>query len=242
MLTVGPYRFSDRDVDRLLADGPEIFAAFEVGRDPQTIRRFAPHFIDEAAGHRASGVDRATRFTAMWNAWLALGPALRAGGQLPGTTVGRVDSVHVSDGGVPKRPVEELIVDWNGAGGDRQGNRRHHGSPAQALCVWSTEIIDALQAAGHPIFVGAAGENVTVGGLPWDVMRPGVRLRLGSVLCEVSCFATPCRHQAQWFTDGDFSRLHERRGRIPRVYATVLRPGTVAAGDEAVLEPPRDEY
>ena len=242
MLTVGPYKFSDRDVHRLLADGPEILTEYEVGRDPQAIRRFSPHFAINGGGIRGAGdhdADREARFTAMWEAWLALGPALRAAGQLPTTVHGRVDSVHVSDGGVPKRSVDELVVDWNGSRGDRQGNRHHHGSPAQALCVWSTEIIDGLRADGHPIFAGAAGENVTVSGLPWDVVRPGVRLQLGSVLCEVSCFATPCRHQAQWFADGDFSRLHEHRGRIPRAYATVLEPGTITTGDEAVLEPAR---
>lgn len=235
MLTIGPYRFSERDIDRLLADGPEILAAYEVGRDPAAIRRFAPHFAPDIAPDGVA--ERVARFTAMWNAWLALGPALRDAGQLPATASGRIDSLHVSDGGVPKLPVHQLVVDWRGPQGDRQGNRAHHGSAAQALCLWSIEVIDGLRAEGHPIFAGAAGENITIAGLPWDALRPGVVLRLGSVQCEVSSFATPCRHQRQWFADGDYQRIHEANGRIARVYATVLQPGTITTGDHAVLEP-----
>ena len=233
MLTIGPYRFSDRDIERLTADGPEILAQYAMGRDPQVLRPFVAHF----AGGRAPGGEGLARFRAMWEAWLALGPALRGAGQLPATATGRVDSLHVSDGGVPKHPVLAVEVGWAGPQGDRQGNRKHHGSPAQALCLWSAEVIAALRAEGHPIHAGAAGENVTVSGLAWSDVRPGVRLAMGSVVCEVMCFATPCRHQAQWFTDGDYSRIHEHRGGIPRAYAAVLQPGRIAAGDPVVLEP-----
>ena len=52
-----------------------------------------------------------------------------------------------------------------------------------------------------------------------------------------SSYAVPCRHLAQWFTDGRFDRIHHRNGPLSRVYATVLEPGEVATGDDAVLEP-----
>ncbi len=233
MLTIGPYHFTDRDIERLTADGPEILAQYAVGRDPQVLRPYLAHFD----GVHVPGDEGRARFTAMWAAWLALGPALRGAGQLPATAAGRVDSLHVSDGGVPKRAVPAVEVGWAGPQGDRQGNRKHHGSPAQALCLWSSEVIDALRADGHPIYAGAAGENVTVSGLAWSDVRPGVRLAVGSVVCEVTSFATPCRHQAQWFTDGDYSRIHEDRGRIPRAYATVVQPGRITTGDPVILEP-----
>ena len=37
---------------------------------------------------------------------------------------------------------------------------------------------------------GAAGENVTIAGLDWADVRPGVRLRIGEVLAEVWSFAS----------------------------------------------------
>ena len=148
-----------------------------------------------------------------------------------------VAALHVSDGGVPKLARDHLEIGWSGARGDRQNSRRHHGAPFQALCLWSGELIDVLAADGHPIAPGRAGENVTVRGLPWDEVRPGVRLRIGSVRCEVSSYAVPCRHLAQWFSDGRFDRIHHSNGALSRVYATVLEPGELSAGDDVLLEP-----
>ncbi len=68
-------------------------------------------------------------------------------------------------------------------------------------------------------------------------MRPGVRLQVGSVLCEVSSYALPCFQNKGWFVGGDFEVMHHERGPVSRVYATVLQPGTVAVGDAVVLEP-----
>jgi MOSC domain-containing protein YiiM len=69
-----------------------------------------------------------------------------------------------SDGGVPKHSTDHVTVGFRGVDGDRQATRAHHGSPWQALCLWSREVIDALVAEGHPIAPGAAGENVTIAG------------------------------------------------------------------------------
>jgi len=161
---------------------------------------------------------------------------LRAAGQLPARAEGTVVQLSVSEGGVPKHPVDEFDIGWRGASGDRQGTRFHHGRPWQALCLWNIEGIDELRRAGHPIAPGLAGENVTVQGLPWHEVRAGVRLELGTALCEVTAYALPCSQNRAWFVDGDFEAMHHERG-SSRVYATVLRPGTVRVGDAVVLEP-----
>jgi MOSC domain-containing protein YiiM len=172
-----------------------------------------------------------------WAALLAAGPALRAAGQLPGRAEGTVVQLNVSDGGVPKSPVDEVEVGWRGVVGDRQGSRRHHGRPWQALCLWSAEVIAAFAAEGHPIAAGSAGENVTISGLEWATVRPGTRLRLGTVVCDVSAWALPCVHNKRWFSDGDFNRMHHERGPVSRAYATVVEPGRITTGDRAILEP-----
>ncbi|MBX3283837.1 MAG: MOSC domain-containing protein [Actinobacteria bacterium] len=150
---------------------------------------------------------------------------------------GTVAGLFVSDGGVPKAPVPAVEVDHGGVRGDRQANRVHHGRPWQALCLWSTEVIDAFRAQGHPLAPGLAGENVTISGLPWARVRPGAQLRIGSVLAEVSAYAIPCKKNAAWFRDGHFDAMHHRHGPLSRVYATVLEPGAIAEGDPVVLEP-----
>lgn len=120
---------------------------------------------------------------------------------------------------------------------DRQRNRKHHGRPFQALCLWSEEIIDGLRRDGHPIAAGSAGENITTRGIEWATLTMGTRLRIGSVIAQLSAYAIPCGHQAQWFTDGDFSRLHHDNGDISRLYATVIEPGTISTGDRIIVEP-----
>jgi MOSC domain-containing protein YiiM len=121
--------------------------------------------------------------------------------------------------------------------GDRQADRRDHGRPFQALCLWSTEVTDELRADGHPIAPGLAGENVSLTGLPWPRVRPGARLRLGDVLAEVSSYAVPCSKNARWFTGGRFDVIHHDKGPYSRVYATVLEPGRITEGDPVLLEP-----
>ena len=49
-----------------------------------------------------------------------------------------------------------------GLEGDRHRNRKLHGGPDRALCLFSLERIEALQAEGHPIEPGTLGENLTL--------------------------------------------------------------------------------
>jgi MOSC domain-containing protein YiiM len=150
---------------------------------------------------------------------------------------GVVAHLHRSGGGVPKSAIEQADIGPRGVAGDRQATRRHHGRPWQALCIWSTEVIDALAGAGHPIAPGAAGENITLRGIDWAAVTPGARLRMGEVVAEVAPYAIPCTQNAGWFSDGDFNRIHHRNGPVSRVYALVVEPGRVMAGAAARLEP-----
>ena len=123
---------------------------------------------------------------AVHEAWRLLGDAGRVRQALErvSTTEGAVVQVNTSPGGVPKLPVPAALITQGGLTGDRQGNRRHHGRPWQAVCLWSAEVIDALAADGHPISYGSAGENITVRGIDWSLVRPGMRLQVGTALLE----------------------------------------------------------
>ena len=151
---------------------------------------------------------------------------------------GAVVQLNRSGGGVPKQAVAEASIGWTGLAGDRQADHKHHGRAFQAVCLWSAEVIDDLARQGHPIAPGSAGENVTVSGLSWADMRPGLALSLGSCRLETSFPAVPCQKQARWFSDGDFSRIsHQENPDQARWYAWVRQPGTVATGDTVVLGP-----
>jgi MOSC domain-containing protein YiiM len=120
--------------------------------------------------------------------------------------------------------------------GDKQRDRRFHGGPNRALCLYSQERIDALVAEGHLVRPGVLGENVTIFGLPWEEVRPGARLRIGAVETEVTAFAAPCQKIAGGFLDGGFTRVGQKvNPGWSRVYVRVLSEGAIAVGDPVEL-------
>lgn len=143
---------------------------------------------------------------------------------------GRIFQLNVSAGGVPKRAVAEAILTENGLEGDAVKHTRIHGGPQRAVCVYALERILALQEEGATIFPGAIGENITTVGLPWDDVRPGVRLQMGDALVEVTKWTTPCSTTAPFVLD-DVERFHQDdRPGWSRVYAKVLRGGRLVPG------------
>ncbi|HYI61402.1 MAG TPA: MOSC domain-containing protein [Acidimicrobiales bacterium] len=243
MIALGPHRFSTHDAEATVGHGPLLVDLLTDGLPEGAVDGATATTL---AGHRAAvvgvvedeGAPLEERLAAVWDRWRAAAAALRASGALGPAAEGTVAHLATSDGGVPKASVDRVEVTWGGVVGDRQAKREHHGRPWQALCLWSTEVIDGFVAAGDRLAPGRAGENVTVTGLPWDRVRPGALLTLGAVTCEVWAWSLPCRNNAQWFADGRFDRMHHSRGPVSRVYAAVVEPGAIAVGDRVVLAGP----
>lgn len=148
-----------------------------------------------------------------------------------------VIQVSASKGGVPKLPLLMARVTVNGLEGDRQRDRRFHGGPERALCLYSMELIEALRGEGHPIQAGAVGENVTIAGLDWRLVEPGVRLRMGEVLAEVTSYTVPCKTIRNAFLDMDFTRISQKlHPGWSRVYVRILEEGVVKSGDAVEME------
>jgi MOSC domain-containing protein YiiM len=147
---------------------------------------------------------------------------------------GHIHQINTSWGGVPKLPVTQARVTVEGVEGDFHDDPRH-GGPQAALCLYSLEQIERLRAEGHPIHPGSVGENVTLAGVALERLTPGTRMRLGDeVEIQITQCTTPCKTIAAAFSDGDFTRISQKL--YPgesRVYARVLRPGTLRAGDAA---------
>ena len=150
----------------------------------------------------------------------------------------RVVSLNRSRGGVPKLPVDEALVTANGMEGDKQRDRRFHGGPDRALCLYALELIDALTAEGHSVTPGALGENITVSGLDWSLMRPGARINIGAIEIEITAFASPCKNIRGYFLDEEMTRVSQKlHPGWSRVYARVLREGVIRIGDSVSLAP-----
>lgn len=152
----------------------------------------------------------------------------------PVAAKGRVAQLNCSDGGVPKLPVTEALLTAAGLVGDRQEHTAFHGGPERALSLFSLELIERLRAEGHPIYPGSTGENVTISGLDWSQLAPGVCLALGGeVVVEITGYATPCKSIRESFAGGEFKRISQQvRPGDSRLYARVLRTGRIAVGQE----------
>lgn len=150
---------------------------------------------------------------------------------------GVVVSINLSGGGVPKKRVSDARVSLLGLHGDAHNDKEHHGGPDRAVCIYAIERIHALQAEGHPIDVGTAGENLTVEGLDWELVIPGTRIRVGAgVLLEIASFTGPCKTIRDSFTDGRFVRISQKlHPGWSRVYARVLSEGEVHFRDSVEL-------
>ena len=152
------------------------------------------------------------------------------------STTPTVVSLHCSNGGVPKLEIPSSRITTHGIEGDRQRNLKYHGGPDRALCLYSMDLIEALQAEGHPVAPGTMGENVVIRGIPWDRMVAGVRLELGEVEIELTDFAHPCKNIRDSFRGGRIERVSSKtHPGWSRIYARVLRPGTLSPNDPVLV-------
>ena len=151
---------------------------------------------------------------------------------------GVLHSINVSAGGVPKLARRSAAVRFSGVEGDRQRDLRYHGGPTRAVSLYSLELIRALSAEGNPIDVGCIGENFTLAGVPWERMVPGATLEVGAVALELTAYAAPCNNLVACFAEGKFVRVAQKvHPGWSRLYARVLREGSVQVGDPVSLRP-----
>jgi MOSC domain-containing protein YiiM len=148
---------------------------------------------------------------------------------------GRVVSVNVNEGGVPKLPVAEQWVGPKGLVDDRHHEPEPmHGGLDQAVCLYSVEAIARVAADGHSAFPGAFGENLTLEGIELDSVASGDRLTIGEegLVIELTKRSEPCQTIAHWFVDGRIARIGSKNNPADaRWYARVISDGPVRPGD-----------
>jgi MOSC domain-containing protein YiiM len=148
---------------------------------------------------------------------------------------GRLESINTSRGGVPKESAFEALVSEQGLDGDRQRDLRFHGGLDRAVVLFSLDVIRDLQHEGHPVAIGSTGENLTVSGIDWQAVQPGVEIHIGEVRLLVTMYTSPCDNLGPCFLGEDFTRISQKRHPgWSRVCARVLAGGVVRVGDPVV--------
>jgi len=157
---------------------------------------------------------------------------------------GYIVQINVSPGGIPKRPILEATVTFEGIRGDGWAHPGIHGGPNQPLLVATAEGIGELVSQGFPLYAGALGENLTITGIDRRQMRSGQRYRTGDVLIELTKARAPCAtlsvygpgiQQAVYDAQVKAGDPASPRWGLGGFYARVIYPGVVRPQDIITL-------
>lgn len=143
---------------------------------------------------------------------------------------GTLLQVNVSQGGMPKLPVLFAKVTAQGLEGDRQLNKKYHGGPDRAVCLFSTELYDRLRAYDIDLPPGSVGENFTTTRLDLQKLKKGDRLQVGQCIIEITNVRIPCASLKKWNPD-----LPELIVGHSGWVAKVIKEGTTRPGDPIQL-------
>lgn len=127
-----------------------------------------------------------------------------------------------------------IRIEQNGFVGD-QATQPYHGSPETAICIHCQSHYDFWNThEGMKLGPGAVGENITLD--TWDdsLICAGDIFQIGTARIQISAPRSPCETQARHIARPDWVKLTLRELRTG-MYARVLEPGALQAGDEVLL-------
>lgn len=137
---------------------------------------------------------------------------------------------EISTGAVKAPHAGRVIATENGLDGDAQGNLKVHGGPNKAMCCYPFEFMAQWAADGFDLPEGAFFENLTLEGLPDQVVYLGDIFELNDLTVQVTQPRRPCATVSARWSDRRLPRLMQSKSRSG-YYLRVLRPGTIAEGD-----------
>ena len=143
------------------------------------------------------------------------------------------DHLHT---GIFKSPMAgPVTLTTTGIRGDVQVDRKNHGGPDKAICVYSADHYDRWSSeTGMQFCPGMFGENLTVDGMREDDVQIGDRYAVGEAEVEVSQPRQPCHKLAKKVGDLRFLDRVIELG-LTGFYLRVLKEGRVEATDAIAL-------
>lgn len=143
----------------------------------------------------------------------------------------QVISINISNGGVPKLPVKEIYVKLSGLEGDGHNHEKHY-RPTQAVCIQDIEKLEELSTLGYPSAPGAMGENLTVKNLHVNSLPIGSILEFsGGTILEITRSRPTC-----YVMDQIHPKLKDDATNRHGMYAKVIQPGNISAGEQIKLK------
>ena len=133
------------------------------------------------------------------------------------------------------RAVGPLPLRRSGFAGDTVADRRNHGGPEKAVCVYPAARYAAWRERyGHELRRPAFGENLLLVGVDEADTCVGDRVALGTAVVQVSQPRVPCHKPAVFTGEARLTKDLVTTG-WTGWYLRVLEPGEVREGDEGRL-------
>ena len=166
-------------------------------------------------------------------------------GRVVGIFAGGPKTLHDARGewvsSIAREPVSgPARLEMRGLAGD-QATQPYHGTTDLAVCLHSlTHYLFWNAHYGLHLGPGGVGENLTIGSSEGDSVCDETQICIGDVFqigtarLQISGPRTPCENQARHVGRADWVRLSLETMRTG-MYARVLAPGSLAAGDDLLL-------
>ena len=144
------------------------------------------------------------------------------------------DGQEVMSGICKNRVDAPLYLSKEQLEGDAQADRKYHGGPDKAICVYSYDHYPYWeQTLERSLPEAAFGENVTVAGLLEDEVCIGDIFQLGEAVVQVTQPRQPCHKLAKRYGIKDLAIQVQNTG-YTGFYFRVLQEGVVAPSDKLV--------
>jgi MOSC domain-containing protein YiiM len=146
--------------------------------------------------------------------------------------VGKIQQINGMETAFGKAPLDgPVFLGALGFAGDHQANKKYHGGPEKAVCVYSADRLPYwTERYGRPLAHPAFGENLTITGLTEETAFIGDIFRIGTAVVQISQPRVPCETIARIHSIADLSQAVRETG-YSGWYLRVLTEGEVRAGD-----------
>ncbi|TQR28838.1 MOSC domain-containing protein [Lysinibacillus sphaericus] len=137
--------------------------------------------------------------------------------------------------GIEKRKVQEVYLSARGFEGDDVADKKHHGGPDRAVCLYSAEhYIQWEQELGKPLPTAAFGENLTVTNMLEADICIGDIYKIGDAVIQVTQGRVPCSTIDKYAEANTLLKRLIETG-YTGFLARVLEEGTICADSKIEL-------
>jgi MOSC domain-containing protein YiiM len=167
--------------------------------------------------------------------------------QIISVNIARQETIQISGKavatGIFKHPVQgKVSINQNGLVGDTVVDTTRHGGTDQAVYLYSDEDYAWWRAElKKEVPIGIFGENLTLSSFGTTTLRVGDRLRINTILLEITFPRIPCATLGARMGDATFVQ-HFIQAQRPGVYARVLENGDLQVGDSVDILPTPNNF